>query len=118
AQAKKKARRSAGLSFDLLASFCAGRSRLFLRRGGGLRLFFFPAGGFLRSGRFLFLLRLLFLFRGGFGLFLARFFLRRGFPALRFRRRLLFDLRLIADELENRHLRGVAASRSELDDAR
>src|SRR5439155_27285063 len=57
-------------------------------------------------------------FGGCFGL-LRFFLLRSGFlrTALLLGRR-FFDLRLVADELEDRHLCGVAATRAELDGAR
>src|SRR5437667_666332 len=100
-----------GLSI-LLASFCAGWSRLSLRRGA--------LGRFLRlrsNGGFLFFRSCLFLrllFCRGFGFF-SRFLLRSGLLALCFGR-CLFDLRLVADELEDCHLGGVTATRAELDD--
>src|SRR5207253_8500542 len=95
----------------LLASFCSWRSRLFLWRGG-LRGFLRRCG-FFRSRLFLRLR-----FGGCLGLF-RLFLLQSGFlrTALLLGRRFL-DLRLVADELEDRHLRGVAATRAELDDAR
>src|SRR5436190_9085655 len=108
---KKPAVRRA-FSFDLLSSFGAWRSRFFLRRGGGLGLFL--PRFLLRLGSLLFLLRLL--LACGFGVFGAGFFLRSGL--LLAGGRLLLDLRLVADELDDGHLRGVAAARSEPDDAR
>src|SRR5205814_3933736 len=56
------------------------------------------------------------LFGSGFRLF-AFFLLRSGLLAFLLGRR-LFDLRFVADELEDRHLGGVTAARAELDDAR
>src|SRR5438105_11421277 len=107
----KKARRLAGLL--LLASFRSRRSRLFLRRGrrfcGLLR-----AGSFLRRGLLGLRLRLF-----GFLSLFGSLFLRSGFlrAAFLLGGRLL-DLWLVADELEDGHLRSVATARSELDDAR